>query len=455
MKIVRFSIVLSAVLALQPVRADILRLNDGTSMEGVVKRNGDGYDVTDAAGKLTHIAAENVRGIELTAKVGGASDAEGRLGSLRRSVENITDFKVILERYARFIELNKDPAIAKDAEKDIAIWHDRIARGMTKVGTKWVTADERAALLEKGMVTADQARQLLKQGRLKEAEPILNQAIDEDPTNVSALYLRGWMLYNQEQLLPSRKAFEADVAILKDHAPTLNNLGVVLWRVNAHAQALNYYEQAMLASPLNRDVLDNVAEALNALPVNERAAPVAVKATRRFTEQDTTLQQQMAQRGWYRWGSTWVDRTQLEQFKAAEAELQKKLDAMNIEFEVNKKKVANIDDDIDSNQRRMRSLESSTVVRDSQGNVVRTPLPSRYYDYEAENKKLARDRIDLVAKMEGLRIEAKKAQQQVPMPRFKGVQRMIGVEGTPVLPPTRGPSVHNPDPSPRPLPPSP
>ena len=453
MRTVRLSMVLAAALAAgpflaAPARGDVVRLNDGSTVEGIVKRNGDGYDVTDAAGKLSHIPSENVRGIELTAKAAGAGEAESRLGSLRRSVENISDFKVIFERYARFIEQNKDTPIAKEAEKDVSIWHDRVNRAMVKVGTKWVTPDERAAMQEKGMMAADEARQLLKQGRMKDAEPVLNQAIEEDPTNVGALYLRGWLLYNQEQLQASRKAFEAAQAILKDHAPTLNNLAVVVWRLNSQVQALGLYDQAMLASPLNREVLDNVSEALEALPVKQRQAVLVQKAARHFAEQDTLLQQQMAQRGWYRWGSTWVDRTQLEQLKVADAELQKKLAALSDEFDATRKKVQRIDDDIDDNLRRMRVLETTSYARDTQGNYVRLPLPSRYYDYEADNKKLARDREVEVAKLEGLRAEAKRQQQSMPMPRFKAVQKLIGLEGTPILPPTRGATV-NVEPAPR------
>ena len=113
------------------------------------------------------------------------------------------------------------------------------------------------------------------------------------------------------------------------------------------------------------------------------------KATRHFTEQDTALQQQMAQLGWYRWGSTWVDRTQLAQLKAAEDQVQKKLEALNTDFQTTTKKIKSIDDDIDDNTRRMRTIENSSYTRDAQEITFRLPLPARYYDYDSDNKKLA------------------------------------------------------------------
>src|SRR5207237_2086637 len=80
-------------------RAEILRLDDGSSVEGIVKRVPDGYDVTDSAGKVTHIASERVKGIEISAKASGVVEADSRLASLRRSVENVTDLKSIIESY--------------------------------------------------------------------------------------------------------------------------------------------------------------------------------------------------------------------------------------------------------------------------------------------------------------------------------------------------------------------
>ena len=57
----------------------------------------------------------------------------------------------------------------------------------------------------------------------------------------------------------------------------------------------------MLAAPVSREILDNVAEALNALPENQRKGPVVAKVVRHFKEQDDDLQKKMAERGLVRW----------------------------------------------------------------------------------------------------------------------------------------------------------
>lgn len=436
-RVVRWALPVGMAFMAVGVSGEILHLNDGTKVEGVVKRNGDGYDVTDASGKLIHVAAEDVKRIEIGSKVAGVVETESRLQSLRRSVENLSDIKAIIDRYTRFIDQNKDSPITKEAELDLAAWRDRRDKGMVKVGPRWVTTAERDVLKEKGVITAGLARRLMLQGRMKDAEPVLQEALDEDPGNVSAAYLRGYLLFKQEQLPGARKWFESVVAAMSDHAPTLNNLAVVHWRQNQPLPALNYYVQAMLASPLNKEVLNNVAEALNALPQAQRTTTPAKKAFQIFADQDTQLQQKMAESGQYRWGATWVDKAKFEKLQAIERDVQKQLDKMSADFDAIRKKIAGIESDIDSNARRMKSMEETSYTRDAQGNIFRLPLPSRYYDLERENKQLAADRDAEIAKLDALRTAAKLVQQQMPTPKFTSVQQLIGLEGAPLLPPIK------------------
>jgi tetratricopeptide (TPR) repeat protein len=436
----RFLMLLSLAALCVRAGADTIRLNDGTSVEGSAKRNGDVYDVTDAAGKVTHIPVVSVKGIDIGNKVPGALEAESRLLSLRRSAENTTDIKAILERYERFIEQNKETTVSREAENDAAIWRDRLAKGLVKVGQSWVTVAEREQMQARSAEIAEVARQLLRQGRMREAEPLIQQILDADPANPSALYLRGLVLFRHDQIVAARKAFEGVVASMKDHAATLNNLAVVLWKQNQQLPAMNAYVQAMLASPLNREILNNVAEALSALPQNHRSSPVAQKCFKIFAEQDTALQEQLARQGLYRWGSTWVDKAQIVKLQEMEKEIGKKLDAMSAEYDDTKKKIGRIEDDIDDNVRRMRAIEATSFARDAQGNVYRLPYPRHYYDLDDDNKKLSADRTALIAHLDELRAGAKKVQQQIPTPRFTGVQQMIGVEQTPLLPPLPTPA---------------
>src|SRR5215212_11916125 len=102
-------ILLLAAFLLLPLaaRADTLTLKDGSRLEGDVKRTSDGYTITTRDGKTQNISASQVASIQLgSGEKNSAAAGADRLGSLRRSVESLTDIKQIIDRYKRFIEQN-------------------------------------------------------------------------------------------------------------------------------------------------------------------------------------------------------------------------------------------------------------------------------------------------------------------------------------------------------------
>ena len=190
---------------------DIIHLNDGTQVEGVIQKGEDGYRVTTSSGIVTQVPFERVASIEVKA----ASTPEAsmqRLASLRRAVENVRDIKTILSRYDTFLQQNPDSPAAKEAQADLDLWRDRAARGLVKVGANWVTPQEQAVVQRRMIGVAEGVRKAMKDGRLKEAGTVLDHALADDPQNISLLYLRGVLLYRLEQLPASRKAFEAVLA---------------------------------------------------------------------------------------------------------------------------------------------------------------------------------------------------------------------------------------------------
>src|SRR3954462_4464952 len=58
-------LLVAAVLSASPVWADIVHLNDGSTINGEIKKAADGWFVTDPHGKVRHITTEEVRSIEL------------------------------------------------------------------------------------------------------------------------------------------------------------------------------------------------------------------------------------------------------------------------------------------------------------------------------------------------------------------------------------------------------
>jgi tetratricopeptide (TPR) repeat protein len=432
-----FALLIGASLTL----ADIVTLKDGTRLEGDVKKTDGGWTVTTRDGKVVTVTAEQVKSIA----VGGAVTSNGKdpaaeamsgLLSLRRSVENVSDLKQIIDRFKKFIDTHKDTPAATEAQKDLAMWQERLEHGLVKLGTHWVSPEERSRIADQAQVLAEQARDLMLHGRVRDADPILQQALDADPQCVPALYLRGVALYQNNKIPDARKIFEAVNSIISDHAPTLNNLGVILWRQNAIMPALNYYDQAIVAEPINKVLLDNVAEALSTVPDNDRKNQIAQRIFRHFTEQDTRLQEVMAAQGFYRWGSTWVDRPTMERYRDQEKAVNEKLTQAKTEFETSKRRLQDIDAQIAQIDDSLRRMEADTIWRDpSTGKLIRYPLPASYYDLQNEQSKLRDERKQIVAKATAAQEQVKSLQAQLPKPKFTGVHQLIGPEGAPVMVP--------------------
>ncbi len=416
-------------------RADVLHRTDGTIIEGDVKKSPEGWVVTDAKGMVTAIPAGEVKSIELRSTIAGKGSAdavEARLFSLRRSVENLDNINDVIERYQRFVEQNAGTEVGKAGQKELAVWIDRQSRGLMKVGERWVTQDERAALLAQTFTVVSDARQLIKDGRHKEADALLVDALAVDPRNASIQYLRGVLKYRQNEIPAARKAFELVTERITNHGPSLNNLAVILARQNHPAASLGMYDRAMQGSPNDRHILDNFAEGFYALSRSERKAAIVQKALKRFLEQDEQLQAEMREKGLSRWGATWVTAEQLEQVQAAEEKIKGRLDQLATEFDAAQLRISTIDQDLSANANSMRSMENNRYGRNAAGGLVTGSLPPRYYQLQEDSAKLQAERSQQLQKMQQLRAAAKNVEQQLPMPRYTGTQKLIETEGTPV-----------------------
>jgi tetratricopeptide (TPR) repeat protein len=414
---------------------DTVHLKDGSKIEGeVIEKTGAGWVIKGADGKTVSVATDQVKSFE--AKRGATADEPiKRLESLRRSVDGATDIPKILERYRKFIEQYVGTAAETEALKDVHIWEQRLSQSMVKVGSAWLTPMEQQERRRKGAEQAEAARQMLIAGRLRDATKAIDSAISEDPQNAAAHYLRGVVSYRQEQLVNARKAFDVVAQLEPAHAPTHNNLAVIMWANKQYAGAINSYGQAMNLAVGTRSILDNVAEALNELPESQRDNAATKKVVLLFNAQDMLLQKRMKTRGLYRWGSTWVDEKTLKDLQVEQDRIDESIERMEEEYEQVQDRIEEIDRDMGDTQRSIRRIEASSYGRDASGRAVRLSYPRLYYDLKRDLEQLHDERDGEAEKTGRLRKKAKEIRQSISVPRYAGVQQIIGVEGAPGLEP--------------------
>ena len=428
----RVTIVLSILGSAVIASADVVHLNDGTTVEGIVRRSDDGWVVT-ANGKSTTIPADQVASIEMKAAAGAdARLAAERLASLRRAVQNSDNLPDIIARFQRFVDTTTDPTAVASAKKDLAQWQDRSAQHMVKAGGNWVLPEAVAGLVDASQSLTIQAHDLLMQGKMNEAEPLLVQAVADDAHNAGAQYLLGVLRYTQETIPAARTAFTAAIAAAPDDAASLNNLAVVLWRQRQFLPAMTNYDSAMQALRVNKFILDNVAAALADLPMEFRQSPVVSKARRHFNEQDLILQQQMAKLGLRRSGSTWINEQQAAEIEQQRKAIQDKIDVLSAEYDKQQDAIHQIDVRMASVAATLHQIEANSFTTDSKGTMIAIPYPPQYEEMKQEMNVMAADRQSKAAKLPPLQQQARALQKQLPAGASAvNVQHIVGPEGMP------------------------
>lgn len=412
--------------------ADVLILTDGTRLEGVVRKTPQGYSVTAADGTVTNVAADEVAGLEKRGETAGAGTTDVRLESLRRSVSNLSDLVVIISKYEAFIAQNPNTDAAAQARADLEQWRDFQARGLVKHGSDWLTAAERERRLRDAFLEVSDARMQIKQGELDKAQRTLARLLDANPDDVSALYLTAVLELRQGEVGKARANFEKVRAQVRKHAPTLVNLAAINMDQDRHQRALTFLAEAMASEPGNREILDNVAEALNLLPPKLAETRQAEQVRQLFLSQDAALRQRMAQRGLYRWGSTWVDQDQLEELQAMEAEIKKRLDALSSQYARLERDVADIDQRYENNRQYMQRLEANRTYVGQDGKIYQAPLPPSYYETERDQRLLVAQREETVRALALLEQQAAQERTRYPTPPYRGQLAPIGEDGVPV-----------------------
>ncbi|MGA2499174.1 MAG: hypothetical protein ABSH20_15655 [Tepidisphaeraceae bacterium] len=416
-----------------PVFADIVELKDGSRVEGAIRRVAGGWEVTGASGKKTIVTDDTVKGIEKGAPDNPAEAAAARLAIVRKLTETMTDPAQVIERYEKFIAQYKDTPAVEDARKDLDIWKKRQAGKLVKIGDRWLSPEEQREMLGKVVPMIEEARELAKDNKVRDAEAAVARLLAIDPKNAAGLYLQGLVCFKSDRVADAKMSWETLRDIVPDHAPTLNNLAVIMAKQKQALGALALYDMAMVASPQNRMVLDNTAEALHAVSDREKTALTFKRASKRFEEQDLEMQKIMKEKGLSRWGSTWVDADKMAEIKAAEEKIKAKLEALKTEYDRVVDRIKEIDNQFDINNRTLGQINNDRTFTDGNGRMTQLPPPAIYYKIMAENDKMWSEQKALKEKLETFRGRAAEIERERPVPAYTGVYRVIEAEGTPLL----------------------
>ncbi len=429
--------------AAAPATGDVVHLVDGRTLVGKIKRaSAEQWMVTTNDHRTTCVATSDVASIDVTARPTTDPVAAGRrLDSLRRAVASVDDPAKAIDRYARLAEAGADPATLAKAQQDVAVWQDRLDHHLVRLGDRWVHPAAREQAFADALAYAGEARQLVKQGRFVEADPVLTATLSIDPRNASALYLQGLVRLQQNRLPAARTAFEAVAALLPDHGPTQVNLAVIAWQQGRFADALARYDAAMILAPANPVVLADVAAALSGdLPAAIGRSPVVTRVRQRFQMQSAQLADQMSKAGLHPFGAAWLTDAEMVSVRNAQQQDQVKLDALTGDFERVQDKIRETDLAIAEVETQMRRSASGSQPPPgpwlaSYDGGDGPHLSSVFYDLGNDVDQLRIRRAKAVSQLDDLHRRAAAIRKRM-AGDADGAQHPVGPEATPVRLPT-------------------
>jgi hypothetical protein len=314
-----------------------------------------------------------------------------------------------------------------------------------------VSPQELARLQSAGNAAAQQLVPALQGAAPAAAASRIDQALAASPNSPALLYLKGVASFRQGQLPAARKAFEAVAAAFPQHAPTHNNLAIVLYQTHAAMPALLEYDKAMLSDPNNRLILDNVAEALHGLPPAMAKNELTKKVAAHFEEQDAIVQGQMGAQGLKRLGSQWVSQADFARLEAAQVAAQRQQEAINTAATL-QTQIRQLDQQIAAAQQSMNLLSQQMNQQMAQQNAQQntgargrqTQVPQLgYYQVQQQLQQLQQQIQSLTqqrqAKQQQLealpRPDTQLQQPATTQPAFTGKQSIFDEKSLPGAPP--------------------
>jgi tetratricopeptide (TPR) repeat protein len=324
----RIHVVLLSLIA-SAAMAGTVELKNGSKVEGEMHRAAHGWEIRQQDGKVVTVDEDDIASVTLGAsKPAGQADAADPLGALRKSVESQADLNAIIRRYETFIKQSEGKPYEAEAKADLALWQDRQAKGMKKVGGAWGDPSAAQEAFVKSAGELAQAAGAIRAGQLPEATKAVEAILSQNPQNPGALYLQGLIAARQSQFPQARKAFENAASIAPWHGPALNNAAAVEWHLRAYSVALANLEKAMTALPLSQPIHDNVAEVLHS-PLREvKSSPVTRRLAKQYEKMEPQLEELQAKQGLHRWGGSWISDAQYAEIQKQEEANRKQLDEL-------------------------------------------------------------------------------------------------------------------------------
>jgi tetratricopeptide (TPR) repeat protein len=418
-------------------RADIIELQDGRKINGSMQRQGDMMVIKGDDGKTTTVPPAAIVKVTLQSNTPPDQLASAEWTRVQAQLNKATTLEAVIDLHKKFLAKYPDQPVSADVKKSLGEYEAMVGKDVVKYRGRWLTKDmirdqERAWETE-----AEAATKKYKAGKLAEARQAAVEALAADANNPLNLAIAGLASYRLNELPRAKGYFEKLSAADPGNVLAENNLGVIAFQQKSQPEALVHYTKAIQAKPDNRLVLDNAADAMGAY-VGSKEIDAYRNLARQYAQAEAAMETEMAKRGLYRFGSTWIPKDQKEKLGTdrqhiltAMAQLDAKFTQARQSLDLIEQQLRQANADYDNTMTQMASLDLQTTH--TRAGYFVTPyqrgiLSSQLDALSRRKAELETQRAQATQALQPFFAEAtrlKAALAQVPEAAYTGVQRIM------------------------------
>jgi tetratricopeptide (TPR) repeat protein len=426
----------------QAASADKILLQDGREVSGSLTRRGDDIVIKQDDGTLLTVKAADVKRVTLTGALTPAEKSEVEWTRIKATIAKSDDLPTILGLLTDFLRNYPDVPLAKSAKDMVGQYSGYQAQGFVKFRNRWLAAASRDAILNQSQTQARLALTLYRSGKLKEAAEAAKDSLKTDDQNTLGLSIAGLTSARAGQWVKAKEYFGKAVDLDATNVLAQNNVAIISFIQHREPEGLIHYKLALDAGPGNRLLLDNITEALAAYR-GGKDVPAYIDLVRAFTQAETQMAAFMAQRGLYRFGSTWVTQEQKDRLLAAITTIQQNMADLDASYQRASATLQSLDQqarraaaNYDGTLADINSLDTSILQEQSRGFLDATLIAQRdalLADLNVINRRIQdidAQRATAQADIKQMRVDAeilKKQMAAAEVNTYSGVQRMMEV----------------------------
>ncbi|NNM84210.1 MAG: hypothetical protein HKL96_00395 [Phycisphaerales bacterium] len=420
------------------VHGDEISLADGRTIEGTLQRQDGKYLITPAHGEPFTVGLNQVSSITLGPSPASPAYAhqvwQAVLANLKRT-DDAGHAIAIIKAYQKKFPQSPDSA---QAQSSLTEYQHIERQGLVKYAGKWVTPLQRQTLQRQIGRDVAAAEATLRAGDLQSASTKVQSVLKLDASDVGALVVGGVADYRMNHLPQSARLLGKAVKLAPNNAVAWNDLAVVSFEQRQQPQALNYYTKAINLASGNRLLLDNVAAALHFYN-HDRNTFLYKNLRHTFAQADTQMQLRLARQGLYRYGDTWITRSQHARLAGVHSQYETQKLTLEAQYAGATTRLASVTKEISDANDRINQITAEIVnlelaqqallaqtgaINITNQAILQADIAQLNHE-KAVLAQLTNDRNNLIAAIGQMKVQAANMIKNPPHTGYVGLQQMM------------------------------